>query len=140
METKVSDTVSVIKKKAGFIWQIIQTIIIAVVIGLASWMFYTIDDLQEKVASIDTVNKENMAQWKSLVDLSERVKDNEVKVEVNQRIFQMLLDQNRIKIKLQEDSVEELQETKGDMPTQERVRAFREEKMREFSDQRQTKK
>ena len=51
----------------------------------------------------DEVRKENAAQWQSLSDLAEKTKKNEIEVIVNQRLFQMLLDQNGIDIRIKRE-------------------------------------
>ena len=143
----MTDTVTVLKKKAGMLWQIVQTVIIALILGLASWMFYTIDELQLKVAAIESSNKENMAQWKALTDLSDRVKKNEIETVVSQRMFQMLLDQNGIRINLGKDREQEddgddlekdLKEEYKSLPQNsrnDRIDAFKEEQIRDFTRQ-----
>ena len=143
----MTDTVNALKKKAGMLWQILQAVIIALILGLASWMFYTIDGLQLKVAAMESSNKENMAQWKALTDLSDEVKKNEIEMLVSQRLFQMLLDHNGIRISIKKEMKEEnrgdkierdLQEVYKSLPKnsrKDRIDAFKEEQIRDFTRQ-----
>lgn len=144
----MTETVAVLKKKAGMFWQILQAVIIALILGLASWMFYTIDALQLKVAAIESSGKENMAQWKALTDLSDEVKKNQVEMLVNQRLFQILLDHNGIQINIEREGAEkenkgkeiekDLKDVFKSLPKnsrKDRIDAFKEEQIRDFTRQ-----
>ena len=80
------------------IWGIIEKLIMVAVIGIASWMFYTIDGLQDRVTRIEINKQENAAQWRSLKEQKDALEEQEIEVEVMKRVFEMLLDQNRIEI------------------------------------------
>jgi Tfp pilus assembly protein PilO len=85
------------KKTLSTISKIFQALIIAFIIGMASWMYYTIDELQDRVTIIETNRRENAAQWRLLKEQSAKIQETEIEMEVMKRVFQILLDQNKIK-------------------------------------------
>lgn len=112
----MSDTVANLKKRSSLIWQLFQTIIAALVLGLCAWVLSSVETLKSEMATLkgelsqkERIEQENSAQWNSISDLSEVVRKNEIEVIVLQRMFQMLLDHNGIEIDLRRsDSQEEV--------------------------------
>lgn len=83
---------------AKAIWRVVEKVILVLVIGLAGWMFTSINALQERVARIEMNKQENVAQWAILKEHGEKVQDCQIELEVYTRMFQMLLEQNKIKV------------------------------------------
>jgi len=151
-----SQTTAIQKKRSGLLWQISQAFVAALVLGLGGWVLHTVESLQVKVATIESANRENMAQWQALSDLSEKVKNNEIEVIVNNRLMKILLDKDSIQerrvnrkvipevrvpkmIKPKDSEViEEFQEAVKKIPVptrKDRVDAFRDDQLRSFQQQ-----
>ena len=141
----MSETVANLKKRSGLLWQLGQGIVAAMILGLSAWVLHTVENLQVKMAGMEVlvkdrneIRQENNAQWQALTDLSEKVKKNEIEVIVSKRLFQMLLDQNSIKISVDQNETPSIQESdEGDMgdtatPTDDEEREKAIEKIRDI--------
>jgi hypothetical protein len=138
----MSDTEVNVKKRSSLMWQIFQAVVAALFLGLSGWVLHTVESLQVKVASIESANRENMAQWKALSDLSEKAKHNEIEVMVNHRLFEMLLDQQTIQIKSRKEEPKKYgsvpaapreEDPIPELSRKDRVDAFREDQIRQFT-------
>jgi len=92
------NTEKIIKKSIS-IWQIIQALIIAAIIGVATWLGSTLEELKSRVVTIESNKTQNTAQWRALTASSEKITENQIEIQVTQRVFKILLDQNKIDIK-----------------------------------------
>ena len=85
-------------EKITSLWKFIQSLTAILIMGLAVWLFNTVNKLEDRVASIESNKKENSAQWKTLFENSRRLQELEIEITVTNRIFKILLDQKKIDV------------------------------------------
>jgi len=85
-------------KGAKTMWTIIEKLLFGFVIFIATWMFTTVNTLESRVTEIEAGRKENEAQWIILKQHGKTMREQEIQIEVYQRLFKMLLDKNRISV------------------------------------------
>lgn len=85
------------RELAGKAWKVIEKLIVAAALAMAGWMFSTVMDLRDEMTSIKSNRKENAAQWHMLKRHDDERQELAIEVEVYKRMFEMLLDQNKIK-------------------------------------------
>lgn len=82
----------------SIIVKVISGIVIATIVGLTTWMYTTVDTLQNRVTIIEINSKENLAQWRTLKKHDARIQEREIQTEVINRLFNILINQNNIKV------------------------------------------
>jgi hypothetical protein len=85
-------------KGAKTVWTVIEKLTFGFVIFVATWMFTTVNGLENRVTEIEAARKENEAQWIILKQHGKTMKEQEIQIEVYKRLFEMLLDKNRIAV------------------------------------------
>jgi hypothetical protein len=85
-------------KGAKTVWTVVEKLIFGFVIFIATWMFTTVNGLENRVTEIESGRKENEAQWIILKQHGKTMQEQEIQIEVYKRLFEMLLDKNRITV------------------------------------------
>ena len=87
-----------IEKAAGWGFKAVEKLLLLAATGLALWAFSTLDGLQDRMTKMEESEKQDSAQWRLLQQYGERIQEQEIKNEVRQRVWEMVLHQNGIKI------------------------------------------
>ena len=80
-----------IKRHGKVLLSIFEKLLIAAVTGLVIWMFTTVATFDKRLTTIEQNSKENAAQWGLLQKHSKAVTDLQIQIEVNNRLFEMLV-------------------------------------------------
>jgi len=88
--------------KKGLVTRAGLSLLGVILVGFGAWVFGTIDSLQGKVSEMEAKEEksafEQKAQWDAIRRTSQAQLDQQVELLVTKRIFELLLDQNRIAI------------------------------------------
>ena len=128
----------------GKLFDIAKALVLAATLGMCGWIFNSVVDIQERLATMETKQEQDPAQWDAINDVTDQLRSVEIETAVMTRLMQILLDQNKIDIRVlgkeKPQKGKEEQRVLEILPRRKpSSKEFQDERMRRYEQQQQAK-